>query len=209
MTHYETLGVEPTATEDEIRAAYRRLARKYHPDVSTEPDREAMIRAINEARDVLLDAERRRAHDVGADTTPDQKTVEATGMLVRYFNDAVNQMQPVVPFVATCIDLLKREAIASIDMNRQRQKKLYRRGRSVKCKGKNNLFEQVIDREKAAVVDQIAQAEQLIEVATLARQMLDDYETVYEEPASPMVGLLPGAFSVSGQYPGYLSQGGL
>lgn len=65
--YYKALGLERTATEDEVRKAYRKLARKYHPDVSKEPDAQARMRDINEANDVLRDKEKRAAYDALAD----------------------------------------------------------------------------------------------------------------------------------------------
>ncbi|PID49262.1 MAG: cytochrome C biogenesis protein [Proteobacteria bacterium] len=61
--YYKILGVERTASDDEIRKAYRRLARKYHPDVSKEPDAEARFKAVGEAYEVLHDSDKRAAYD--------------------------------------------------------------------------------------------------------------------------------------------------
>lgn len=61
--YYKILGVEPTADEKAIKAAYRKLARKYHPDVSKEKDAEVHFKEVAEAYDVLKDAEKRAEFD--------------------------------------------------------------------------------------------------------------------------------------------------
>lgn len=61
--YYATLGVEHTATPADIKRAYRKLARKYHPDVSKEPDAETHFKAVAEAHEALIDVERRAAYD--------------------------------------------------------------------------------------------------------------------------------------------------
>ena len=61
--YYKILEVPRDASQDDIRKAYRKLARKYHPDVSKEADAEARMRDINEANDVLREAEKRAAYD--------------------------------------------------------------------------------------------------------------------------------------------------
>ena len=61
--YYQALGVARDAGADEIKRAYRRLARKYHPDVSKEKDAEQRMKEVNEAYAVLSDPERRAAYD--------------------------------------------------------------------------------------------------------------------------------------------------
>ena len=61
--YYQTLGVPRGASPDDIKRAYRRLARKYHPDVSKEPDAEARFKEVGEAYEVLKDPQKRKAYD--------------------------------------------------------------------------------------------------------------------------------------------------
>ncbi len=61
--YYETLGVKADASDADIKSAYRRLARKYHPDVSKESGAEDKFKAVNEAYEALKEPERRKAYD--------------------------------------------------------------------------------------------------------------------------------------------------
>jgi len=66
--YYQVMGVPRSASQDDIKRAYRKLARKYHPDVSKEKDAEEKFKDLQEAHEVLKDPEKRAAYDqLGAD----------------------------------------------------------------------------------------------------------------------------------------------
>jgi curved DNA-binding protein len=72
--YYKVMGVARDATQDQIKQAYRRLARKYHPDVSKEKDAEARFKEVGEAYEVLKDPEKRTAYDqLGAGPRPGEQ----------------------------------------------------------------------------------------------------------------------------------------
>jgi curved DNA-binding protein len=72
--YYQTLGLTKTASQDDIKKAYRKLVRQYHPDVSKHKDADAKTKEINEAYGVLGDAEKRAAYDeLGQGQRPGQE----------------------------------------------------------------------------------------------------------------------------------------
>jgi curved DNA-binding protein len=71
--YYAVMGVPRDATDEQVKQAYRKLARKYHPDVSKEPDAEARFKEVGEAYEVLRDPQKRAAYDqLGSGPPPGQ-----------------------------------------------------------------------------------------------------------------------------------------
>ncbi len=64
MDYYYVLGILPTATREEVKAAYRKMATRYHPDKNVgKPDAELKMREVNDAYEVLSDPEQRQSYD--------------------------------------------------------------------------------------------------------------------------------------------------
>ncbi|MCK0471603.1 molecular chaperone DnaJ [Halalkalibacter sp. APA_J-10(15)] len=70
--YYEVLGVDQNASVDEVKKAYRKLARKYHPDVNKEADAEAKFKEVKEAYDTLSDPQKKSHYDQFGHTDPNQ-----------------------------------------------------------------------------------------------------------------------------------------
>lgn len=90
--YYEILGVARTASAEELKSAFRQLARKYHPDVNKDPDAEKVFKEINEAYGVLSDSDKRAAYDRyghagvnGMGAAPDYTTVDFSDIFEEFF----------------------------------------------------------------------------------------------------------------------------
>ena len=93
--YYEVLGVSRNASNEELKSAFRTLARKLHPDVNKEPDAEEKFKEINEAFAVLSDADKRRAYDQfghagvnGAGGVPDWGSMDFADIFGEFFGFA-------------------------------------------------------------------------------------------------------------------------
>ena len=96
--YYKILGLERDATPDQIKQAYRKLARKYHPDVSKETDAEKRFKEIGEAYAVLKDPEKKSAYDqMGNNWSGGQGfNPHPTGILDTSFEVMVGVIMPIL-----------------------------------------------------------------------------------------------------------------
>tara|TARA_R110002049_G_scaffold110122_1_gene259133 strand:- start:333 stop:611 length:279 start_codon:yes stop_codon:yes gene_type:complete len=87
---YGKLGVSPSATSDQIKAAYRKKAAQYHPDKNQSPDAPTRFRAVQEAYEILSDPERRSAYDAYRQRSLiDDPTQVARDLAAKYIQDAI------------------------------------------------------------------------------------------------------------------------
>lgn len=181
MSHYETLGIKPDATPDEVKRAYRKKASENHPD-RNDGDHSKM-QMINKARDVLIDPRRRAEYDETGNVegeTPIEHRAAHT--LAEFFAAALGADAP--NLIIAVREMLKMQADECRRTARgaagKRAKYLARREKIKTKAGHQNIVHGLID---AAVVDLdavIVKAEETLEVNALAGKMADAYESTEE-----------------------------
>lgn len=174
-SHYDTLGVKPDATPDEVKAAYRRKAQATHPDKAGGDEDE--FKKAGKAYEVLSDPAKRAAYDEHGDAS-----LEATreGMLdellEQMFNEALGRGGNVVELVQSILD----ENASALPIKRSAQQMdrdaLARRLPKVTTKnGAPNVFERLVKRKIAAIDKDLATLDGAIATISMARARLADY----------------------------------
>ena len=95
MNYYELLGIKTTATEEEIRKAYKAQMKKWHPDINKDSEAVSMSMKINEAKDVLLDEVKRKEYDKYLNEKDNLTYKKYSGVKTESYSDAVYESQMV------------------------------------------------------------------------------------------------------------------
>ena len=103
INYYDLLGVSPDATDEEIRKAYKKNMKYYHPDINKSANAENMSKALNNARDILLDPLKREAYDIKLGIRKEQHRYHQDDENVQYdssygHNESTDQEQNIYYF---------------------------------------------------------------------------------------------------------------
>lgn len=181
MSHYKTLGVASDATADEIKTAYRRCARKAHPD---QGGNDAEMAAINRAYEVLGDAERRSNYDAtGQDSDQAAEIFDqhVKALLMELF-DSVLESEDRDPLAAAHRTVRDgyRAMGAEVASAEKKMAKLRARRNRLRARSGENLFQGMVDAQIAEQQGRIDQAAQTRKVLDAVKAALENYEA--EEP---------------------------
>lgn len=187
MNLYEALGVEPTATAEEIRAAYRALAREHHPDMGGDGERMA---AVNTAYAVLSDPERRAAYDAtGEADAAAQIEREARETLAHMLSQGLESSGDLLANVLRAIDASRSNAAAAkANFERRASALRARRGKITRADGGENLVVHLIDQALQQIEAERERAEKAVKVFDAAEEMLSAYSSTEAMPPQMFIG---------------------
>jgi curved DNA-binding protein CbpA len=177
--HYETLGVPPEASPEEIKQAFRRAAAKAHPDKDGGSDEQMAL--VNKAYEVLCDAERRKRYDeTGDDGQLPSVEKEALHTVVEWFRQALDQDGNIVQFARRQLAAARNGARAQASESNKKADRLRRRRARIKVKAGSNLVHGIIDSQVADLMQLVEQCKRVQEVADAAEKLIELYES--DEP---------------------------
>jgi len=186
MNPYEVLGVPRDADQNDIKAAFRRMSRKHHPDKGGDP---AEMAKVNVAYEMLSDPKRRARYDA---TGNFERVVDIETLSQAYLMQAISDSLDKIPENINLVTFL-REAIAQqVRLGKQevasKRAKLEglekRRAKFVRKSGGDNLFSQVIDQKLVGLRAGLEQDDNTIMAAERALEILVDYK--FDGSSDPM-----------------------
>lgn len=202
MSHYDTLGVPREASAEDIKAAYRALASKHHPDrhpVGTADGLEAQVKMaeINRAYDTLGDPERRAHYDASGKDMPavDPVTQAATSIIIQHLKASLGNSDDMLAFARGRVKMSLENAIGNVKQAEQNIRFLEKKARKIRFKGEGtNLVAAVVESEIAGMRETIAQMERAQVNMKRALELLGEYEQEGEDaPRRQRFDMLLGA----------------
>lgn len=179
---YQTLGIEPTATAAEIKAAWRALCAQHHPDRGGDP---AAMAEINAAYEVLSDPQRRLAYE---DAQADTLEGTAIDMLQRLFDQVIEAESVANPVkeVWAMLDEVRKQMQGRIKVANKRMATLRKRIKQLKSKDPRSFIHVMVERKIAKDEETIRMAKMALEVNDAARRILKDLDWVEEDRQEPV-----------------------
>ena len=219
MDYYETLGVERTASPEEIKKAYKRMVKKHHPDrAANDEERVARNKSmvlINRAYEALSDPKKREHYDrTGGDAPKDSIEQQALQVIFQILSAMLNQAPETANFITGMRKQLhhNKRSIGEGKANLERQirktekqRKCIKRKKKINAIGKveegPNLLDQIFEQRIQQMQKQIADIPEAIKIADKALEILKDYEDATSE-AGPPVGGITGIAALLSQMQG-------
>lgn len=187
MNPYEVLGVARDAAADVIKAAYRKLSRKYHPDVSSEPDSDRKMRELNEAWAILGDEPRRLRFDShGIEQPISSVEHDAMEWVAQQFARLVDQNadQMVVKVRAAMYQNVANLQMA-IPACTNRIAQLSKQAKRIAHKdGPQNLVHTLIESKRQEQMREIERMTRGLEILVRVSELLNEYTDI-PDPAPP------------------------
>lgn len=184
MDLYKNLNLSKDANADDIKKSYRRLARKYHPDVSKEEGAEENFKAVQKAYEVLSDPERRAHYDRTGQTRQEDPERAAMEMLAQAFATALrrtlekptDQVSAANRVLGEMQDTVNRE----INSTKNAVKKLKRHLGMVKTKDPHsiNIYENIVKMEIERAEGMLQNYPKVLSSIERARKLLKEFEAV-------------------------------
>lgn len=196
---YKILGVEIGACHDEIKAAYKALAQKHHPDRSKDDGANEKFQDIQKAYEVLKDPERRAEYDATGNIDKSNDKTSALNILGGYFQKAMmswdGYSNPVAEINRMCAKELlvaranKAELFESLKNLGKLEKRFKFNGEGI------NIFQNIIDHARSSINSQSIEIDKHIVRVELAMDLLGDYKSVDDLANNLQIG--GGGFGVS------------
>lgn len=190
--HYETLGVNPGATPEQIKRAWRKKCREHHPD--REGGSDERMQEINRAYECLSDPEKRAHYDrTGEDVTgPSLDDIVRNEVIGLFAAIAESPAEAGLLAVARrMVKGRKREFEMQQSLERQKRRTLKKKRGRIRIRTKaSDLYAHVVDSKLKGVQDKLDLLGKQIEVCVAVDRYLDDYESVDDEASIPVSGFI-------------------